>query len=326
MGLPVVVVAEPIEPGPRAWLAERAQVVEPPAGRGPGHGGGAAGFLSWLRGDGLAGSARGLVVRTASRVTDAWLAAMPGLIAVGRAGVGLDNIDVPACERRGVKVFNTPDANTSAVVELVLAMLLDAVRPRLFLDRALPAEQWEELRRELTAERGLSGRTLGVYGLGRIGSAVARVGAALGMRVVHHDLLPIASPFSEPVSREVLLSESDVISVHVDGRAENRHLLGADAFGRMRSEVVFINTSRGLVVDAYALADFMLGHPGACAMLDVHEPEPFGAAYPLLELANVHLSPHIASATREAKERMGWVVRDVWSAIEEKMLGGCSVM
>jgi D-3-phosphoglycerate dehydrogenase len=168
------------------------------------------------------------------------------------------------------------------------------------------------------APRQLAGATLGVWGLGRIGSRVAAVGVALRMRVIYHDLseIPVgARNGAEPVSIERLLAESDFLTVHVDGRASNRGLIGQERFAAMQEDVVFINTSRGVVVDAQACADFMRARPEAQALLDVHDPEPIPVEYPLLMMPNVYLTPHIASATQRAKDAMSWVVRDVWGVL-----------
>ena len=161
--------------------------------------------------------------------------------------------------------------------------------------------------------------TLGILGFGRIGSAVARVGAALDMRVLYNDLIEVPAPKrsgAEPVSFERLLAESDVLTVHVDYRPENRHLLNAAAFARLKPGVLFLNTSRGFVVDPAALAAFLKANPKAQAMLDVHDPsEPIRADYPLLGLPNARLTPHLASGTEKAKRNMSWVVRDVWRVL-----------
>ncbi|MEL7473549.1 MAG: NAD(P)-dependent oxidoreductase, partial [Planctomycetota bacterium] len=301
---PLVLQTEDLDTEASAWLEARAQLVRcelvDPA------------FAVRLP------MAEGLVVRTYTRIDRAMLERAPKLRVVGRAGVGLDNIDVAACRRRGVAVVHTPDANTRAVVEFVLACLLDATRPRVFLEGALDAGEWKRARRELIAERELAGRRLGVYGMGRVGSQVARAAAALDMDVVYHDLREIQPEHrhgATPVSRETLLETSDVVTVHVDGRSENRGLINADAFARMMDDVLFLNTSRGFVVEAHALASCMIEHPGAQAVLDVHDPEPFGPTYPLLDIENVHLTPHIASGTRAAKRSMSWVVRDVWRVL-----------
>lgn len=301
---PTVLITEALTAEPLAWLGERATVVL----AGPG----TPEFEAALA------IADGLVVRTYTRVDGALLARMPRLRVVGRAGVGLDNIDLDACAARGVAVVSTPDANTDAVVEFVVASMLDATRPRGYLDRALDPVAWNELRADLVAPRQLAGATLGVWGMGRIGSRVARAAGALGMRVGYFDLgeiEPAARYGAEPVPLEALLAGSDFLTVHVDGRASNRGLVGAEAFGRMRDEVVFINTSRGFVVDAQACADFMRARPEAQALLDVHDPEPIPVEYPLLMMPNVYLTPHIASATQRAKDAMSWVVRDVWAVL-----------
>lgn len=301
---PIVLVTEPLTAGPLAWLGERATVVLAPADSDE--------FAS------CCARAEGLVVRTYTRVDAALLDRMPRLRAVGRAGVGLDNVDAEACAARGVAVLNTPDANTPAVVEFVLAGMLDATRPRGYLDRALDPEAWNALRADMVAPRQLAGSTLGVWGLGRIGARIARAGAALGMEVLYHDLREVPEAEREgarPVPREELLARSDFLTVHVDGRPSNRGLIARAEFALMKPDVVFINTSRGFVVDPEACADFMRARPEAKAMLDVHEPEPIPVEHPLLMMPNVHLTPHIASATLAAKEAMSWVVRGVWEAL-----------
>lgn len=298
---PLVVQTEPLDPEAVAWLAERCDVERCAPGE--------------PRFGDLLLRADALVVRTYTRVDAALLDRSPRLRVVGRAGVGVDNIDLAACRARGVAVVNTPAANTRAVVEFVLAVMLDALRPRTSVAAPMDAGAWRAMRQSLIAPRQLAGLTLGVYGLGRIGSQVARAGAALDMRVLYHDLLdlpPAARSGAEPVTRERLLADSDVLTVHVDGRPSNRHLLDARAFALLKPEALFINAARGFVVDAAALAAFLRSHPGAAAVLDVHEPEPFGPDYPLLGLANARLTPHIAAATAPAHRAMSWVVRDVW--------------
>ncbi len=256
-----------------------------------------------------------LVVRTYTQVNAALLDRAPRLKVVARAGVGVDNIDLPACAARGVVVVNAPDANTEAVVEYVLAAMLDALRPRQWLTQAVDANQWRQLRDALEAPRQLDELTLGILGLGRIGKRIAAVGAALGMRIIYCDLLDI--PLAQragaaPVDRDVLLHDSDVLTIHVDGRTGNRHLIGASELAMMRDDATIINSSRGFVIDPAALAAFLKAHPNAQARLDVHEPEPFGPDHPLLALPNAYLSPHIAGRTRSAMARMSDVVHDVW--------------
>lgn len=305
MARALVIQAEELDESAAAWLDERCDVVRCGADE--------PGF------DELLVRAAGLVVRTYTKVDAGLLERAPLLKVVGRAGVGLDNIDVPGCRARGVEVVHTPDANTRAVVELVLAFLLDALRPRLFLHEALPMDRWRAVRRELTAKRQLCECMLGIVGMGRVGRAMARVAGSLEMRVVYHDLITLLEADrhgAEPCeSLDELLGVSDIVSLHVDDRAGNRHLINAKNLRLLRDDAVFVNASRGFVVDHAALAEFCRACPGAQAILDVHEPEPITADSPLLGLPNVHLSPHIGAATALAHRNMSWVVRDVWRVI-----------
>lgn len=299
-----ILVAEHLDQECLDWLAERAHVVvsrpdEPT-------------FAPTLA------VADALIVRTYVRVTPSLLAAAPRLRVVGRAGVGLDNVDLPACAGRGIRVVNTPGANTQAVVEFVVATIFDHIRPRETLAHALPPGQWERLRAAQLADRQLSEMTLGILGLGRIGSGLARVAGVLGARVIYHDLVtigPDAQHGATPVPLSQLLREADIFSIHVDGRPSNRHLIDAATLAGLNPRCLLINTSRGLVIDTTALAAWLRAHPEASATLDVHDPEPFAGDYPLLGLGNCRLTAHLASGTRTAKRNMSWVVRDVWEAL-----------
>jgi phosphoglycerate dehydrogenase-like enzyme len=259
------------------------------------------------------------VVRTYTRVDDALLAQLPRLKVVGRAGVGLDNIDLDACARRGVRVCSTPDANTQAVVEYVLCLLCDALRPRVLLDAPVDRARWDEVRAEVVGRRQMNELRLGILGFGRIGRRVAQVAGAIGFEVEYCDLLDVPEAMRHgafPVSAEDLFRHADVLTVHVDGRPSNRHLVGERLLGLMKPDAVLLNTSRGFVLDDHALARHLRANPASMAILDVHEPEPITDACPLLGLPNAHLAPHLASRTDAAMEAMSWVVRDVWDAIK----------
>lgn len=266
--------------------------------------------------------AQGLVIRSYTEIDGDFLDAGKNLRVIGRAGVGLDHVDLKACNERGVRVVYTPGANTQAVAELVFAMLLDVVRPRVFLHKPIvDLKAWKQARIQLTGERELGSLTLGVLGFGRIGSRVAQIARAFRMDVIYHDVLEIPEEErfgARPVSREEFFKQADVVSVNVDGSQTNARIVGADEFAMMKDNVVFINTSRGLVVDPFACASFMIEHPAACAMLDVHDPEPFDATYPLLDIKNVYLTPHLGGATKSASLAMSWVVRDVWAVLQGK--------
>ena len=243
----------------------------------------------------------------------------PQLRVVGRAGVGLDNIDIEACRARNIEVVYTPDANTQAVVEYVIALLLDEVRPRVVLDRAIEPTAWNQLRQEVVGRQQLSELTLGILGMGRVGKRLAKVAGAIGCRVMYNDLIEVDPAYrhgAKAVDVRELFAMSDVVSVHIDGRSSNQSFVNADLLMRMKADAIFINTSRGFVVDNLALAAWLRHHPGSIALLDVHEPEPFPSDYPLIGLPNARLYPHLASRTETAMNAMSWVVKDVVAVLE----------
>ncbi len=299
---PFVLQSEDLDPAAAAWLRESCDLTcRLPPFTDPGF-------------DALLAKADGLVVRTYTRVNAALLDKAPRLKVVGRAGVGLDRIDVPECRRRGIEVVHTPDANTQAVAEYVLAMLLDALRPRTTLTHAVNLDQWNQMRRELLAMNQLSELTLGILGLGRVGSRVARVATGVGMEVLYHDLveIPEAKRYgARPADPAEIFRRVDVLTIHVDSRPENYRMVNAALLAQLRPTVTIVNTSRGLVMDSQALADFLKTHPHARALIDVHDPEPFEPNYPLLNLPNAVLSPHLAASTATAHVNMSWVVKDV---------------
>lgn len=311
MERPVVLITESLAPEPEAWLAERAEVIRGAPGD--------AGF------DGALARTAGLVVRTYTIVDAALLDRAPNLRVVGRAGVGLDNIDLDACAARGVRVVHTPDANRDAVVEYVISMLLPAVRPIAALDAALGGDAWHEHRKRAVTERSSETETLGVIGFGGIGSGVARAARALSMRVLVCDVRELGDEElrsamldrSDVVGMDELLERSSCVSVHVDAHDRNLRLIDSGAFARMRGDVILVNTSRGFVVDPDAAAVFAREHPSATLILDVHDPEPIDPGSALWGLRNVTMTAHIAAGTRSAKTRMSWVVRDVM-----RVLGG----
>jgi phosphoglycerate dehydrogenase-like enzyme len=302
---PLVIQTEDLDPLCVAWLSERCEVVRCYHTKPE--------FPDLLR------RADALVVRTYTRVDEALLAGAPNLKVLGRAGVALENVDVGACLARGVQVCNTPGSNTRAVVEFFTALLMDAVRPRVFLEGPLEGEDWHQARRELVAPRELGEMTIGIWGFGRIGSAVARVARALDMRMLYHDIVEIAPDArsgATPVPLDTLLAESDVLTIHIDYRQANRHALNSARLAQLKDDALIINTSRGFVIDPGALADFLNAHPSAQAVLDVHDPfEPMSADYPLLGVDNAFCTPHLASGTERAKREMSWVVRDVWRVL-----------
>ncbi len=302
---PLAVVTEHLADEATAWLGERCELVHASVGD--------ARFIE------LAHAVEALVVRTYTVVDAQLLSMLPRLRVVGRAGVGVDNIDLTACAQRGVRVVSTPDANTQAVVEYVVCLLCDALRPRLHLKHAVSAQEWNELRQDVVGLSQMNELTLGILGLGRIGKRVAEVARAIGFTVRYHDLteIPLAlRQGAQEVSLAKLFAESDVLTVHIDGRPSNRRFVGSALIQSMRPDAVLLNTSRGFVLDESALAAWLRANPAAQALLDVHDPEPFTAESPLLQLANAHLAPHLASRTMTAMDNMSWVVRDVVAVLD----------
>ena len=304
--LPRVIITETLDRTCADWLAARTRLERCPYDDDTGRLGR------------LLAEAEGLVVRTYTRVDEALLAKAPKLKVVGRAGVGLDNIDVAACRVRGIEVVYTPDANSQAVAEYVVALILDAVRPRPTLSKPVDAETFHHLRREEVG-RQLDEMTLGIIGFGRVGKRLGRIAHGIGMNLWVNDLIDEAElrpavdyPFTFGSLQQVC-ERSDVVTVHVDGRAENRRLIGAEVLGWLKPECLFINASRGFVVDAPALAEWArrVDAAGGQAALDVHDPEPIPMDYPLYGLRNVRILPHVASRTTTAMRNMSWVVRDV---------------
>jgi phosphoglycerate dehydrogenase-like enzyme len=302
---PLVIVTEGSEPAPLAWLKGEANVVEA-APDSPQ-------FAAALP------EAVGLVVRTYTRVNEAMLDRAANLKVVGRGGVGLENIDVPACRRRGVQVVYTPDANTLAVGDFVFGYMLQMLRPwHFFRERAYEPAEFKRIR-DTVRGRGLHELTLGILGMGRVGRRVARIAAlGFGMRVLYNDLLDVSGLVDFPaisVDKPTLYREADVLSLHVDGRRENRHLVNAEAIEGLKPTAILVNTSRGEVLDASALANALREKKLAGAALDVFDPEPPTQSLPLLGLDNVLLTPHLAARTHTALENMSWVVRDVMAVI-----------
>ena len=258
-----------------------------------------------------------LVVRTYTRVDDVLLGKAPNVKVIGRAGVGLDNFDLEACRRRGVRVVYTPDANTQAVVEYVFGLTLDHYRPRTALGPGTDAQAFHALRKtEVGTE--LADLTIGVLGMGRIGKRIATVAHALGMNVLGCDVLgepTIRSAIPQVpfdfVDHATLYARSSIVTVHVDGRPENKQLINAEALTHFKDDALLINAARGVLVDHEALVAWLDEHPQATAMLDVHDPEPPAEDHPLYGCANAILLPHLASRTDTALRNMSWVVRDV---------------
>jgi glyoxylate reductase len=252
--------------------------------------------------------AEALLCLLTDRIDADLLARAPRLRVVANAVVGYEHVDVAACRARGIAVTNTPDVLTDATADLTLALLLATLR-------GLPSSEASLRRGEfhgwgfwdyLGADPG--GRTLGIFGMGRIGQAVARRAAPFGMRVVYHSRSRLraedeAALGAEWVDFDGLIARSDVLSLHAPLTPQTRHVISADVLRRMRPGAFLVNTARGALVDEAALVDALRDGPLAGAGLDVYEREP-ALAPGLLDLPNVVLLPHVGSATRETRTRM----------------------
>ena len=258
------------------------------------------------------GPARALIVRNRTRVDAALLTAGPRLVAVGRLGVGLDNIDLDACAERGVSVYPATGANVVAVAEYVIAATLMMLRGAYRATGRMLAGEWP---RTALIGREASGKTLGIVGFGAIGRAVAPRAAALGMEVAAFDpmLAPDDPAWDGTAARRLddlgaLLAASDVVTLHVPLTAATRHLVGAGEIAAMKQGACIVNTARGGVLDEAAMAEALASGRLGAAALDVFEDEPLPAGSPLAGVPNLYLTPHVAGLTEEANVRTGELV------------------
>ncbi|MDP6363277.1 MAG: phosphoglycerate dehydrogenase [Candidatus Poseidoniia archaeon] len=240
-----------------------------------------------------------LVVRSATKVTARALEAADSLVVIGRAGIGVDSIDVAAATERGIAVMNTPESGAVTTAEHTLAMIMALARRIPLGDRLLREGDWAKPR---LVGIELRGKTLGVVGLGRIGRVVADRALGLKMRVLAHDPFLKEPPEGvQLVSFERCLAESDIVTLHAPLVAKTRHLMNAAAFAQMQPGARLVNCARGGLVDEAALQAALESGHLAGAALDVYDREPLDEAHPLLGLDNVILTPHLGASTREAK-------------------------
>jgi D-3-phosphoglycerate dehydrogenase len=262
-----------------------------------------------------------VLVRSATKIRQDVIEGCPGLKLIGRAGVGLDNIDVKFAESKGVKVVNTPAASSQSVAELVFAHLFAGVR---FLHRSnhemrtMGHTDFAALKKDYSAGTELKGKTIGIIGFGRIGQATARIAIGCGMKVIAFDpyitsaeitleLPMIAEKISTKISTinlDQLLAESDFISLHVPGLINGKALIGHEEIAKMKKGASIVNAARGGVVEENAILDALNTGQLKFVALDVfnNEPTPDEA---LLVHPDISLSPHIGAATEEAQERIG---------------------
>ncbi len=237
-------------------------------------------------------------------------AAGPGLVVVSNMAVGVDNVDIAAATARGVLVGHTPGVLTDATADMTMALILAAARRLSEGVDFVRAGRWVTWEPELLLGLELRGATLGVLGMGAIGSAVARRAAGFGMEILYASRTPRPEAEAATGARRVdslgaLLEAADVLSVHVPLTAETRHVIDRRALRRMKRTALLVNTARGPVVDTAALVEALRSGWIAGAALDVTDPEPLPAGHPLLELPSCTVVPHLGSATHATRNRMG---------------------
>lgn len=298
---PLVMLAGPIHPDGKALLETEARVVVCDDET-------EAGLVK------AAAEAQGILFRIKPSCTESLMVACKRLKVVGRHGVGLDTVDIPAATRLGVAVVHAPGSNSQAVAEHALMLMLACVKRTLPIDKMTRAGDWGA--KQLTGTTGnveLAGRTLGIVGVGNIGRRVAKFAGALGMRVLGYDkYVPddeVLRRGAQPVkSLEALLPQADVLTCHTPLTPETKHMINAKTLALLKPGAIFINTSRGPVQEERALFEALARGHLTAAGLDVFEEEPSPVDNPLLNLPNVVCSSHVAGVTLEANRQMAMQV------------------
>ncbi|MGL6137756.1 MAG: phosphoglycerate dehydrogenase, partial [Planktothrix sp.] len=261
-----------------------------------------------------------LMIRSGTRVTQEIIEAADNLKIIGRAGVGVDNVDIPAATRKGIVVVNSPEGNTIAAAEHALAMMLSMSRYIPDANQSVKSGKWD---RKSFVGVEVYKKTLGIVGLGKIGSHFAAAAKAMGMKLLAYD--PFISQERADqigcrlVDLDLLVQESDYITLHIPKTKETHHLFNAEVFAKMKPTARLINCARGGVIDEAALADALRTGQIAGAALDVFENEPLEADSPLRELGSkIVLTPHLGASTEEAQVN---VALDVAEQIRDVLLG-----
>lgn len=257
---------------------------------------------------------QGVVSQLTDKFTADVIGQLKGIRVIANVAVGYDNIDVPAATRHGILVTNTPDVLTDTTADFAFTLLLAAARRVVEGHQYVHSGLWTKWRIDLLVGQDIHHRTMGIFGMGRIGQAVARRARGFSMRILYHDAQPAPEPIEqelglELVTAERLLRESDFISLHVPLLPETRHLIGARELRMMKPTAILVNTSRGPVVDEAALAEALEQRVIAGAGIDVFEREPQVEPL-LLRVENVVLAPHIASASVDTRRKMSMMAAE----------------
>jgi (S)-sulfolactate dehydrogenase len=261
-----------------------------------------------------AAKADALVVRNLTQVRGELLAALTRCKVVGRLGVGLDNIDVPACEAKGIKVIPATGANALSVAEYVITSTMLLLRGAFASSAAVAAGEWP--RATLGNGRETAGQTLGIIGFGSIGQTTARLARGLGMQVIAYDamLAPDAAVFAQTGVRQAgldeLISSADAVTLHVPLVDTTRGLFSASRIGQMKKGAVLINTSRGHIVDITAVSAALRSGQLGGAAIDVFDVEPLPVSATLQSCPNLLLTPHISGVSMQSNERVSFMIAD----------------
>ena len=251
----------------------------------------------------------------------------PQLKVISNHAVGVDNINVNAATARKIPVGNTPDVLTDATADFAFALMMAAGRRLLEAERYVRDGKWKTWGPMLLLGVELKGATLGLVGFGRIGKAMARRAVGFDMRVIYYDPSEKKSDpdiKATPVDFETLLEESDFISLHTPLTPDTRHMIDSEALSKMKPSTVLVNTSRGPVVDLDALYEALKERRIFAAGLDVTEPEPLPLDSPLLTLDNIIIAPHIASASKTARDKMSWMAaQNLIAGLKDERLPNC---
>ncbi len=243
----------------------------------------------------------GIIIRSATKVTKDVIEAAKNLKVIGRAGIGLDNVDRETAKARNIKVVNTPTATSISVAELALGMMFGAARRIPQATASTKSGKWEKKKFKGFE---LFGKTLGIIGAGRIGTELAKRAQVMGMKVLAYDPYVKTNEYAQVVDFDTLLKESDYISLHIPKTDETTHILNKAAFDNMKDNVVIINCARGGVVDEDALYDAITSSKVRIAAMDVYEVEP-AKEHKLFALEQVIVTPHIGAQTAEGQTRAG---------------------
>ena len=257
------------------------------------------------------------------RINEKLLAKAPKLKVIAQASVGYDNIDIAACAARGIPVGNTPGVLVNAVADLAYALIIDSARHIVKAHAHVASGAWGE-RKPFGLTTDLAGKTLGIIGMGDIGSAIAKRAQASSMQVIYHNRHQRKDDEKlgvKYVSQEELFAEADFILLAVTLNPSTKHLLNTETFAQMKQGVRIINISRGAVVETEALCEELASGKVAYAAVDVTDPEPLPGEHRLLEFPNVTITPHIASATTETRDAMAMLTVDnILAGLEGKAL------